>query len=63
MDTTEGTLLAEMLDFFRLWQLCPVRVEHEVVQLLGLRGPWRHQVCRDVDCLCHRSYGPIRVFS
>ena len=34
----------------------------KVVQLLGLRGPWRHQVYRDTACLCHRSYGPIRVF-
>ena len=33
----------------------------KVVQLLGLRGPWWHQVCRDMDCLHHRSYGPIRV--
>ena len=29
----------------------------------GLWGPWRCQVCRDTDYLCHRSYGPIRVFS
>jgi len=35
----------------------------KVVQLLGLWGPWLHQVCRDTDCLPHRSYGPIRVFS
>ena len=34
----------------------------KVVQLLGLRGPWRHQVCRDTDCLHHKSYGPFRVF-
>ena len=34
----------------------------KVVQLLGLQGPWQHQVCRDTDCLRHRSYGPIRVF-
>ena len=30
-------------------------------QLLGLQGPWRCQVCRDMDCLHHRSYGPLRV--
>ena len=35
----------------------------EVVQLLGFRGPWWPQVCRDMDCLSHRTYGPIRVFS
>ena len=34
----------------------------KAAQLLGLRAPWQHQVCRDVDCLCGRSYGPIRVF-
>ena len=34
----------------------------KVVQLLGLWGPWWRQVCRDTDCLRHRSYGPIRVF-
>ena len=34
-----------------------------MAQLLGLQGPWRHQVCRDMDYLCCRSYGPIRVFS
>ena len=34
----------------------------KVIQLLGLQGPWQHQVCRDTDCLCSRSYGPIRVF-
>ena len=33
-----------------------------VVQLFGLRGPWRDQVCRDTDSLHHRSYGPIRIF-
>lgn len=34
----------------------------KMVQLLGLRGPWLSQVCSDMDCLCLRSYGPIRVF-
>ena len=34
----------------------------KVAQLFGLQGPWRCQVCRDTDCLRHRSYGPIRVF-
>ena len=33
----------------------------KVAHLLGLWGPWRCQVCRDMDCLHHRSYGPIRV--
>ena len=30
----------------------------KVAQLLGLWGPWQHQVCRDTDCLRHKSYGP-----
>ena len=34
----------------------------KVAQLLGLWGPWPCQVCRDMDCLRSRSYGPIRVF-
>ena len=34
----------------------------KVAQLLGLRGPWWHQVCRDMDCFRCRSYNPIRVF-
>jgi len=34
----------------------------KVAQLLGLRGPWQPQVCRDMDCLHRRNYGPIRVF-
>ena len=34
----------------------------KVAQLLGLWIPWWHQVCRDRDCLCHRSYNLIRVF-
>ena len=37
-------------------------VSVKVAQLLGLRGPWRCQACRDTDCLCCRSHGPIRVF-
>ena len=46
---------------FCLWQLCPSE-SWEVVHLLGLREPWWHQVYRDTDCLCRRSYGPIRDF-
>ena len=34
----------------------------KVAQLLGLWGPWPRQVCRDMDCLCCRCYGLIRVF-
>ena len=34
----------------------------KAAQLLGLWGPWQCQVSRDADCLCHRSYSPIRVF-
>jgi len=32
------------------------------MQLLGLRGPWWRQGCKDMDCLSHMNYGPIRVF-
>ena len=34
----------------------------KVAQLLGLQGLWWRPVCRDTDCLCCRSYSPIRVF-
>ena len=37
-------------------------VRVKVAQLLGLQGPWWCQACRDTDCLCCRSHGPIRVF-
>ena len=40
----------------------PVRAERELAQLLGLWGLRRCQACRDTDCLCRRSYGPIGVF-
>jgi len=33
-----------------------VKVAHLLVSL----GPWQCQVCRDKNCLSHRSYGPIR---
>ena len=48
--------------FFCCGSSIPVRAESEGGRLLGLQGPWWRQVCRDMDCLCHRSYGPIRVF-
>ena len=35
----------------------------KVVQLLGLRGPWWRQEGSGTDCLRHRIYGPVRVFS
>ena len=34
----------------------------KVAHLPGLLGPWWRQVCRDMDGLCCRGYGPIRVF-
>ena len=34
----------------------------KVAQVLGLRGLWWCQVCRDRDCLHCLSYGPVRVF-
>ena len=33
----------------------------EVVQLLGLRGPWGRQACRGTGCLRGRSHGPVSV--
>ena len=46
--------------------LLPVRAlpqwQLSVKEVLGMRGPWQCQVCRDTDCLRCSSYGPIRVF-
>ena len=50
-----------MQDFF--WSLSALsELSMKVAQLLGLWGPCWYQVCRDMDCLCCRSYGPIRIF-
>ena len=45
--------LLQLVIFFLLLQ---------VPLVLGLQGPWQCQVCRDTDCLHHRSYGPISLF-
>ena len=47
--------------FFACGSSSPARVEREGSAAACLRGPWWHQVCGDMDCLCCRSYGPIRV--
>ena len=63
-DWNDSVCINFMQDFFFLpvaalpqWEL-----SMKVVQLLGFQGPWQHQVHRDMDCLCCKSYGPIRVF-
>ena len=48
--------------FFACGISVPMRAECEGGTAAWLVGLWQHQVCRDMDCLCHRSYGPIRVF-
>ena len=48
--------------FFPCGSSDPVRLSMKVVQRLNLQGPWWRQVCRDMDCLHRRSYGPITVF-
>ena len=47
--------------YFACSSSAPVRVEHEDGAAAWLAGLWQSQVCRDTDCLHHRSYGPIRV--
>ena len=44
--------------FFACGNSAPRTVECE--GRLALQGPWWPQVCRDMDCLRRRSYGPIR---
>ena len=48
--------------FFPCGSSDPVRLNMKVVQQLNLQGPWCRQACRDMHCLCHRSYGLIRGF-
>ena len=48
--------------FFPVAALPQGELSVKVEKLLGLQGPWRHQVCSNTDCLHHRSYGPIRIF-
>ena len=48
--------------FFPCGSSDPVRLSMKVVQRLNLQGPWCRQACRDMHCLCHRSYGLIRGF-
>ena len=48
--------------FFACGSSAPVRVECEGGAAAWLAGPWQYQGCRDTDCLCRGSYGPIRVF-
>ena len=50
------------LFFLPVAALPPLELRVEVAQLLGLQGPWQHKVCGDTDCLCPRSYDPIKVF-
>ena len=48
--------------FFACGSSASVELSVKAAQLLGLRGPWRRQGCRDTDCLRGWSYGPIRAF-
>ena len=56
LDTTKETLCAYMQKFFCLRELCPS--ENWARRWCSCLA-W---LCRDTDCLCPRSYGPIRVF-
>ena len=61
-DTTEAPCVHRHKAFFVCGSSAPVELSVKATQLLGLRGPWRRQACRDTDCLRGRSYGPIRAF-
>ena len=60
-DTTKVTQHADAQDLFACGISASVRVESEGGAAAWLWGPWWHQLCRDTDCLCCRSYGPIRI--
>ena len=48
--------------FFSCGSSASVRIEREHGAAAWLVGTLWHQMCRDTDCLCYRSYGTIRVF-
>ena len=62
LDTTKVTVRIDARLLLPVAALPQWELSMKVAQLLGLQGPWWHQVRRDTDCLCHRSYSPIRVF-
>ena len=58
-------VLIDATFFFLFWPVAalPLRdFSMKVFQLLGLWGPWWHNVCRDLDCIRPGSYGPISLF-
>ena len=52
-----------MQDFFACGSSVPVRVEREGGTAAWLAGPVAAPSVQGHDCLRHRSYGPLRVFS
>ena len=62
LDTAKVTARIDARLLLPVAALPQCELSMKVAQLLGLQGPWWHQVCRDTDCLCHRSYSPIGVF-
>ena len=64
LDMTKATMCTYTQDFFffNVAALPQWELRVKMAQLLDLWGPWQRQVCRNTDWLCHRSYGPIRVF-
>ena len=62
-DTTEATWVHKCKRFFFACDSsAPVRVEHEGGAVAWFAGTLEAPSCRDTDCLCRRSYGPMRVF-
>ena len=62
MSQRVGLLKHRHKTFLACGSSAPVRVEREGGAAAWLVGIWWCQVCRDTDCLHHRSYGPVRVF-
>ena len=77
LDMTKATLNAQTQDWvfffvlfcFVLFCFLPLaalpqqRLTMKVAKLLESQGSWWCQVCKYMDCLNHRSYGPIRILS
>ena len=60
LDMTKVTLRIDAR-LFACGSSAPVRVEREGGSAAWLAGSLA-ALCRDTDCLCHRSYGPISLF-
>jgi len=53
--------MQDFFSFLPVAALIPLELSVKVALLLALQGRWQRKVCRDMDCLCCKNYGHIRV--